>query len=58
MEASCYDWWFLLALVLRDSNSVTECINKIVTLKDATLEVLHRVNEGRHALEAWAEKEW
>lgn len=58
MEALCYDWWFLLALVLRDSNAVTQCINKLVTLQDVTPELLSRLNEGRNAIEAWAEKEW
>lgn len=58
MEALCYDWWFLLAVVLRDSSSVTQCVDKIATLKDVTPELLNRLNDGRHAIESWAEKEW
>ena len=58
MEASCYEWWLLLGLVLRDSDSVTECIERAVQNKDSSLGIIIRLKDGLAALDTWAERNW
>ncbi|XP_048581598.1 guanine nucleotide exchange factor subunit RIC1 isoform X2 [Nematostella vectensis] len=57
IEAACYDWWFLLGMILRDSGLVTQCLEKATSLSDITLESASRLHDGIACLEAWAEQE-
>ena len=58
IDACCYEWWLVLALVLRDNESIIDCIDKAQTLKDVTTETVSRMKQGLMALEEWAEENW
>lgn len=56
IEAKCHDWWFILSLVLRDSTCLTDFVDDMIKMRDATVDSLTRVKDGMGSLEAWAEQ--
>jgi hypothetical protein len=54
--ADCYDWSFLLSLILKSQTMITQVINAI-RIQDLSTHMLG-LQRGLIELETWADNEW